>query len=140
MPINWNVSHSEQLVELRIDGILHYGDYEGALTGVLAESAMPYRKLLDAREGYTALHEDEIEAYTSALAHQARLDNFGPYAVVVGPDEGRAHDSIQSRFLLLRSRPIRMFFSVDEAYDWLRSQPVPGVYSGLSQRLAGFAS
>jgi len=92
---------------------------------------MRYRKLLDAREGRSDLREDEVEAYTSELARQIWLDGLGPYAVVVGPDDGRAHESILNHFISLRSRPIRMFFSIDEAHDWLKSQPVPGDYSDL---------
>jgi hypothetical protein len=131
MPINWTVSHPERLVMLRTEGALDYGDVQASLAGVLAEGAQPYRKLLDAREGYTIMQDHEIAAYGAALKYQARVDNFGPYAIVVGSDEGHAHDPILSRLLLLRTRPIRMFFSIDEAHDWLKSQPVPGEYASL---------
>ncbi len=131
VPITWTVSHSERLVVLRIEGPLDYDDLQGALTDVIAEGGLPYRKLLDAREGHTVMRDDEAAAYASTLKYQARIDNLGPYAVVVGPDEGHAHDAILSRLLQLPVRPIRMFFSVDEAHDWLKSQPVPGDLSGL---------
>lgn len=131
MPITWTVSHSERLVILRIDGLLDYDDLQRSRTDVIAEGGLPYRKLLDAREGHTVMRDDEAAAYASTLKYQARIDNFGPYAVVVGPDEGHAHDAILSRLLQLRGRPIRMFFSVDEAQDWLKSQPVFGEYSTL---------
>jgi hypothetical protein len=118
-------------MRLRTVGALDYDDFQSSLTGMLAEGAQAYRKLLDAREGCTVLRDDEIAVLAAALKYRARVDVFGPHAVVVGADEGRAHEAMLSRMLQLGTRPIRIFFTVEEAHDWLKSQPVPGDLEGL---------
>jgi hypothetical protein len=131
MPIVRKVSHTERLVVLKTEGDVTYADVLENLKGIGAEHAYPYRKLLDARDGRSAMRADELDAYFALLERTFRWDDFGPYAIIVGPDEGAAHDAFLSRLLTMGTRPIRFFFDPIEAQDWLKSQPVPGNVSGL---------
>ena len=131
MPIVRKVLHTERLVVMKTEGEVTYEDLIDSLEGIGRERAFPYRKLLDARDGRSVMRADELDTYFALLARTFRWDDFGPYAIIVGPDDGVAHDALLSRFLTMGTRPIRFFFDLAEAQDWLKSQPVPGDVFGL---------
>jgi hypothetical protein len=126
MTLRWKIDHDERLVTLKTSDELGFHELDAYLHDVANERALPFRKLWDAREGRTVLGEDEIDSYVATISRFMRWQPLGPYAVVVGPDQGLAHDRILSQLLLTRKRPIRLFSDIVEAQDWLRSQPVPG--------------
>lgn len=126
MPIVVNVLHAERLVTLKTEAAVTYEDLVDCLEGVGRKGAFPYRKLLDARDGRSAIRAGELDAYFALLSQAFRRDDFGPYAIFVGADEGAAHNGFLSRLLTMGTRPIRLFFDSVEAQDWLKSQPVPG--------------
>jgi hypothetical protein len=131
MPIFWKVSHIERLVTMRTEGDVTYVDLVDCLEGVSSTRAFPYRKLLDVRDGRSAMQSHELDAYFALLSQPFRREDFGPYAIIVGPDEGASHNSFLVRLLAMGTRPIRLFCDPIEAQDWLKSQPVPGDVSGL---------
>jgi hypothetical protein len=129
MTLHWKINHLECLVTLSTADALRFDEIEAYHRDLIDEHALSYRKLFDARAGSTALREEEIESYVSTVSRYSWRQELGPLAVVVGPDEGRAHDVMLSRLLLNRHRPIRMFFDLAEAHDWLKAQMVPGAPS-----------
>jgi hypothetical protein len=126
MPISWKISHDERLVTVKSDGTLRYGDIKAYFTGMCEEGVLPYRKLFDARAGHTDLNDDEVGSYANDVFAVKRLGvSLGPYAIVVGDDQGEAHAPILRLLLLTRQREVRVFSDLDEARDWVRVQPLP---------------
>ncbi len=131
MTLRWKIDHAERLVTVKTSDELSFHELEAYLHDVANERTLSFRKLWDAREGHTLLGGSEIDSYVATIAGYRRWQPLGPYAVVVGVDQGLAHDSLLSRLLATREPPIRLFSDVAEATEWLRLQPLPGEEAGL---------
>jgi hypothetical protein len=131
MTLRWKIDHDERLVTVKTSDELGFHELEAYLRDVANERALSFRKLWDAREGRTLLGGDEIRSYVATVSRFMQWRPLGPYAVVVGPDQGLAHDSLLSRLLATRERSIRLFADIAKAQDWLRLQPLPGKEAGL---------
>lgn len=125
MTLRWKIDHAERLVTLKTSDDLGFHELQAYLRDVADARALSFRKLWDARDGRSLLREDEIDSYVATITRYAAWQPLGPYAVVVGADEGHAHDSLLSRLLATRERPIRLFSDMVEAMDWLKAQPLP---------------
>jgi len=130
MTLRWKIDHAERLVTVKTSDELGFHELEAYLRDVANERALSFRKLWDAREGRSQLGGDELDSYVATVSRFVQWQPLGPYAVVVGPDEGLAHDSLLSRLLATRQRPIRLFSDIVEAQDWLKAQPLPGETAG----------
>jgi hypothetical protein len=126
MSLTWNVSHDDQLVTIILIGALTYDAVETYLVAVRAESALGYRKLFDARQGYCDLTQSQLTSYLGSVSGYSRVSPLGPYAVVVGPDRGHSMAPALRILMLERSRPFRLFFDIDKARVWLSAHPIPG--------------
>src|SRR5882757_7084668 len=100
MPLHWNVDHNAHLVRLKSEGALRYPEVADYLKGVRTVRALRYRKMFDAREGYTDMNEQELMSYASAVFGYASLDRLGPYAVVVQDNFREAHGPMLHQLLL----------------------------------------
>lgn len=89
------------------------------------EDALTFRKLLDARTGETVLSDQEIDDYHARVTLLARVVSLGPNAFVVPGDGGHTHEPMFRVLFLTRKREIRVFVDIDEAMDWVTSQPLP---------------
>lgn len=125
MSLDWTISHIERLVALTAADVLNFEELEAYLSALDAEHALTYRKLFDARAGRTHLTDREIGVYHERIFHLARLDPFGPLALVVGHDRGVLHEPLIRLLLVIHKREIRVFSELDEATDWIRVQPLP---------------
>jgi len=130
MTLRWKIDPAERLVTLKTSGDLGFHELEAYLRDVADARALSFRKLWDARDGRSLLRADEIDSYVATIERYALWQPLGPYAVVVGPDEGLAHDSLLSRLLSTPDRPIRLFSDVVEAQNWLKVQPLPRESAG----------
>jgi hypothetical protein len=125
MPLNWNISHAEHLVTLTATGAISYNEVAAYLSAVSEGGALRYRKLFDAREGRNDLNSSQLIAYAGSVSGYSEMASLGPYAVVVGDDRGRGMAPLlRALFLAERYRPIRLFYRVDKAFDWLHRQPL----------------
>ena len=68
MLLYWQIQHSQKPVPLPTEGVLTFADVTQYLDNVSAESAIGYRKLTDAREGWSDMAEDELLAYLGAVS------------------------------------------------------------------------
>jgi hypothetical protein len=125
MTLRWKIDHDERLVTVKTSDELGFHELDAYLRDVANERALSFRKLWDAREGRTLLGGSEIDSYVATVSRFMRWQPLGPYAVVVGPDQGLAHDCLLSRLLATPQRPIRLFSDIVAAQDWLRAQPMP---------------
>lgn len=124
MPLSWKIIHDEQLVALKTDGALRFDDVTAYLEAVSAEGAIGYRKLCDARDGYSDMTERELTSYLGAVAGYASVTPPGPQALVLTEASARAHEPMLRMLFLNRDRDLRMFTDIETAREWLCSQPL----------------
>jgi hypothetical protein len=124
MPLRWDIRHDQQLVVLRTEGALCFGDVAAYLEAVSAAGAIGYRKLCDARDGYSDLTERELTSYLGAVAGYSTVTPLGPQALVLTEASARAHEPMLRMLFLNRDRELRMFTDLDTAREWLCSQPI----------------
>ena len=72
MPVTWSISHGEQLVVAIAEGEVVRGDIDGYLSAMIAEGAMPYRKLFDLTFAPMALANRPSCSASKAAASCAR--------------------------------------------------------------------
>jgi len=125
MPLHCSISDEDHLVTMRTEGAVTLADLEGFITSMRTRSATSYRKLLDAREGHTALSPIELESYARQSAECAIYDKLGPYAIVVTEDAKKAHAPLLTLLLSNSRRPSGLFSHPKEAHEWLITQPLP---------------
>lgn len=124
MPLHWDILHDQQLVVLRTEGALCFGDVTAYLEAVSAAGAIGYRKLCDARDGYSDLTERELTSYLGAVAGYSTVTPPGPQAVVLTEASARAHEPMLRMLFLNRDRELRMFTDIETAREWLTRQPI----------------
>jgi len=125
MPLSWNILHDEQLVTLKTEGALRFADVAAYLDAVSAGGGISYRKLCDAREGYSDLNERELTSYLGAVAGYATVAPIGPQALVLTEASARAHEPMLRMLFLNKDRDLRMFTDMEAAREWLMRQPLP---------------
>ena len=125
MPLTWDIIHDEKLVRLKTAGALRFSDVTAYLEGVSAGGAIGYRKLCDARDGYSDMTERELTSYLGAVAGYSRLSPLGPQALVLTEASARAHEPMLRMLFLNRSRDLMMFTDLEPALEWLMRQPLP---------------
>ena len=125
MPLSWNIIHDEQLVTLKTEGALRFADVAAYLEAVSAGGAIGYRKLCDARDGYSDMTERELTSYLGAIAGYTAVTPPGPQALVLTEASARAHEPMLRMLFLNRDRDLRMFTDIEAAREWLMRQPLP---------------
>jgi hypothetical protein len=124
MPLSWDIIHDEQLVILKTEGALRFSDVTAYLEAVSAGGAIGYRKLCDARDGYSDMTERELTSYLGAVAGYSKISPLGPQALVLTEASARAHEPMLRMLFLNRDRDLRMFTDVETAREWLTRQPL----------------
>ncbi len=122
MPVRWTTSHAERLVTVRAEGPVVLKDIEAYFDDLVTSNAMPYAKLFDARDVEPRLSDADMMLLGARVSAYSAMDPRGPVAAVVNSDAAFA---IVSRFANLGSaeRPLKIFWTVDEARLWLDLQP-----------------
>jgi hypothetical protein len=125
VPVNLTISHDEKLVIAVADGEIDRADIDQYLSAVIAQGAMPYRKLFDATFAPMTLGVAELRALGQRVAEHAKHGSeVGPVAIVVGSELANEMALIfQSR--AIADRPFRIFDDVIRAREWLDSLAPP---------------
>lgn len=119
MPLRWTIDHSKQFVEIVAEGPTESRDFVEMLDALEAESAVPYRKLLDVSRIEARMSGEGMPASADRIA---RFRNPGPFAVVVsssGPSDGLARLFVVMAEAQGRGRVFRV---AAEARQWLEAQ------------------
>jgi hypothetical protein len=122
MPITWKISDADRLVTARAQGPVTLQDIEALLDDIVVKNALAYRKLFDGRQAVGKYNDTDVMLLGARISAYATLDLTGAAALVV--DTPEQHDAAL-RFANIgkAKRPIRVFYSPDEALAWLNSDP-----------------
>ncbi len=118
MPLTWNISDEDRMVEVVAAGAVGLQDLERYLDTVMVAGALPYAKLLDATKGEVILDENDMMALGARMSVYNGLGPIGPLAIVVASDEARL---LARLFITLSAsrRPAKIFKTVNGARRWL---------------------
>ena len=118
MALKWSISHGDRLVVFEVTGKPSANEMQSALAAVVAEGALPYRKLFDARFAAHDPDGSSLRWLSSIAASAAKNIALGPVAVVSGLDiaadiAGHLNRKADT------DRPLRIFRDVASARHWL---------------------
>lgn len=122
MPIHFTIDHKTRLVDARFDGALVLKDVEDFCDSIVAQDALPYRKLIDGRTAVGKYDDNDVMALGARLAAYATMGPRGALAMI--PADNVSLD-LTDRLINLgkNGRPAKAFRSIDEARKWLLEQP-----------------
>jgi hypothetical protein len=125
MPITWTISEADRLVTAHAQGDVTLQDIEALLDDIVVKDALGYRKLFDGREAIGKYDDKDVLMLGARISAYATMNLTGAVALVVSTQP--QHDAAL-RFANIgqAKRPIRVFYSVEEARAWLDSDPQPG--------------
>ena len=126
MPLHWHILHDEQLVKLKTEGALRLDDVIVYLDALHHAGALGYRKLTDAREGYSDMTEGDLMSLLGMGAGYSQMKPLGPNAFIVSTESANAHRPVLQRLFVDKSRELKMFTDAEQALEWIREQPVSG--------------
>jgi hypothetical protein len=116
--LKWSISHDDRLVVFEVTEELRAEEIQSALTAIVAEGALPYRKLVDARFAPLTLGGTDIRWMSSITDSAAKNITLGPAAFVSGLDF--AADIIEHfNRRMGTDRPLRIFRDIASAMQWL---------------------
>lgn len=115
--MRWSFDHSRKFVDIVLEGDTGAEEANRFFDALEAAHAIPYRKLIDAREAIPKIDERIMKLVTSRIAP---YENQGPIAVVV---QGAYFDGLAKLFVLAvdAERRTRVFKTVEDAHEWLDS-------------------
>jgi hypothetical protein len=122
MPITWTISDAERLVTAKAQGVVTLQDIEAFFDDVVVKNALAYRKLFDGRESIGKYDDKDVLLLGARISAYASLDLTGAAALVV---KSRQQHDVALRFANIgkAKRPIRVFYTPEEARAWLESDP-----------------
>jgi hypothetical protein len=122
MPITWTISAADRLVSARAHGIVTLQDIEALLDDVVVKDALGYRKLFDGRESIGKYDDKDVLLLGARIQAYTTLNLTGGAAIVVANKE---QFDVALRFanIAKAKRPIRVFYSPEEARAWLDTDP-----------------
>ena len=126
MPITFRIDHAKRHVEALAEGGVTLKDIEEFLDALVAQGAIPYRKLFDGRRSvakYVDLDAELMSLAARISAYSSHLERRGPLAIVACDPQSQ---ELAARFFNLgkpSGRPGRAFLDDREARHWLEEQP-----------------
>ena len=122
MPITWTISAPDRLVSARAHGTVTLQDVEALLDDVVVKDALSYRKLFDGRDAVGKYDDKDVLLLGARIQAYATLNLTGAAAIVVA---NREQFDVALRFanIAKAKRPIRVFYSPEEARAWLETNP-----------------
>ncbi len=122
MPIRWTIEPRLKLVSVKTEGAVTLKDVETYLDDLVVNDAMAFAKLFDATDLIPATGDHELLMLGARIRAYAQTMNSGPIAFVVRTTEAR---QIIDRYINLAqaNRPAGVFFTVEDAKQWLAKQP-----------------
>ncbi len=118
MPVDHEIDHKERFVTITARGTVVLQEILDCMEVVVAQNAMGYPKLIDAREAVGQLSNDDIMMLGACAKAYADFDPRGPVAAVATLPETFEYLG-RFRNLAEGERPIRMFTSLEAARAWL---------------------
>ena len=122
MPITWTISEADRFVSARAQGIVTLQDVEALLDDLVIKDALSYRKLFDGRDSIGKYDDKDVLLLGARISAYNTLNLTGAAAIVVGSLE---QFDVALRFANIgkAKRPIRVFYSPEEARAWLDTDP-----------------
>lgn len=122
MPITWTISDTERLVSARAEDLVTLQDVEALLDDIVVKDALAYRKLFDGRKSKGQYDDRDVLMLGARISAYTSLNLTGAVALVV---ETQTQYDSALRFANIgqAKRPIRVFFSPEEARAWLDTDP-----------------
>ena len=122
MPITWTISPIDRFVSAHGHGVVTLQDVEALLDDIVVKEALAYRKLFDGRDAVGKYDDKDVLLLGARISAYNSLNLTGAAAIVVGSQE---QYDVALRFANIgkAKRPVRVFFSLDEARAWLDSDP-----------------
>src|SRR4051794_31637757 len=121
MPLDFNISHPEQLVYAVAVGEVSADEIQAFLGSVIAAQAMPYAKLFDFREVTALATTGRLSEVgdTVRLYDKMKLGYLGPLAIVAGAAPQRVSHAKAFVTAASARRPVQIFETAEEARLWL---------------------
>lgn len=122
MALDWSIDHDRRLVVATLQRSTTEEEMYRFLGDVIAEGAMPYGKIFDARSAIRWITPSRIGpiAATARLYDRMGLGEVGPLAIVVADESARAR-ATEFAEASDADRAVRIFADMDQAHDWLAS-------------------
>lgn len=122
MPIRWTIEPRLKLVSIKTEGEVTLKDVEAYLDDLVVNDAMLFAKLFDASDLIPVTDDHELLMLGARMRAYAQTMGSGPLAFVVRTTEAR---QIIDRYINLAqaNRPVDVFFTVEDAKEWLAKQP-----------------
>ena len=122
MPITWTISQADRFVSACAEGDVTLQDVEALLDDIVVNDALAYRKLFDGRTAVGKYNDDDVLLLGARISAYNSLDLTGAAAIVVRDQE---QFDIALRFVNIgkAKRPVRVFYSPEEARAWLDTNP-----------------
>ncbi len=122
MPITWTISATDRFVSARANGIVTLQDVEALLDDIVIKDALAYRKLFDGRDAIGKYDDNDVLLLGARISAYNSLNLTGAAAIVVSSQE---QFDVALRFanIAKAKRPVRVFYSPEEARAWLDSDP-----------------
>jgi hypothetical protein len=122
MPIHFTIDHAKRFVDARAEGVVELKDIEAFTDAIIAQDALPYRKLFDGRLAIGKYNNDDVMMLGARVSAYASMGARGALALVAADEDAL---ELASRFMNLgkEGRPAKAFLSIDEARKWLEAQP-----------------
>ena len=124
MPITWTITKSDRHVSARAQGLVTLQDVEALLDDIVVKDALGYRKLFDARDAKGKYDDKDVLLLGARISAYATLDLTGAAAIVVGSQE-QFDAAMRFANIGQARRPVRIFYSPEEARAWLDTDPKP---------------
>ena len=118
MPIRWKIERDRKLVSIKTEGEVTLRDVEAYLDDLVVNDAMKFAKLFDASDLVPVADDNQLMELGARMRAYAQTMGSGPLAFVVRTAAAR---QIIDRYINLAqaNRPVGVFFTRDEAVEWL---------------------
>jgi hypothetical protein len=120
MALDWSIDHGRRLVVATLERSTTEEEMYRFLGEVIAEGAMPYGKIFDARKATRWITPSRVGpiAATARLYDRMGLGAVGPLAIVVA-DELAAARAREFAEASDAARAVRIFSAMEQAEAWL---------------------
>ena len=123
MPYSIRVIPEQRLIIATADGPITLADIEAYLDRVYVAGQLSFAKLVDNRACDLELTDEETEFLAARIrAYRSHGETLGPVAMVVKPPD--RFNARLFRTLAEADRPVRIFFEIAPAREWLEGARV----------------
>ncbi len=122
MSIRWSVDQSRQMLLATAEGEITLKELVEYLDAVVAAGTMPYRKLFDGSQAWSAMTDEEMMVLSVRLRTYHGQGKTGALAIVAAADKtqnlGRLFGALAAA-----DRRTKIFETFRAARDWIDAQP-----------------